>query len=79
MRIKVLFFASLKELIGISSASIDLAEGGTTSTLFADLCIQYPSLRQGSMAIAVNKAYVTEDIVLKDGDEVALLPPISGG
>ena len=79
MRIKVLFFASLKELIGISSMAIDVAEGGTTSTLFADLCIQYPSLRQGSMAIAVNKTYVTNDVILKDGDEVALLPPISGG
>ena len=59
--------------------AIDVAEGGTTSTLFADLCIQYPSLRQGSMAIAVNKTYVTNDVILKDGDEVALLPPISGG
>ena len=79
MQIKVLFFASLKELIGISTLSIDLAEGGTTSTLFAKLCDQYPSLRQGSMAIAVNKIYVTDEVLLKDGDEVALLPPISGG
>ena len=75
----MLFFASLREIVGSNSVELDLFDGATTATIFATLCGQYPLLQQGSVAIAVNKSYITDTIKLKDGDEVALLPPISGG
>jgi molybdopterin converting factor subunit 1 len=79
MRIKVLFFASFREIVGTNSMELELDDGGTTANVFATICEQYPLLQQGSVAIAVNKSYITDTVKLKDGDEVALLPPISGG
>jgi molybdopterin converting factor subunit 1 len=79
MRIKVLFFASFREIVGTNSMELELADGATTANVFATICEKYPLLQQGSVAIAVNKSYITDTVKLKDGDEVALLPPISGG
>lgn len=79
MRIKVLFFASFREIVGTNSLELDVDDGETTANIFATLCEQYPLLQQGSVAMAVNKTYITDATQLKDGDELALLPPISGG
>ena len=79
MKIKVLFFASFREMVGSSSVEVEVAEDATTTTVFAGLCEQYPQFRLGSMTMAVNKLYITDEVRLKEGDELALLPPISGG
>jgi molybdopterin converting factor subunit 1 len=79
MKIKVLFFASFREIVGSSSVELDVADGATTTAVFAGLCDQYPQFRLGTMAMAVNKAYISDEVRLKEGDELALLPPISGG
>ena len=81
MKIEVLFFASCREKCGTSKIRLDLDEGATTATLLSSLITSYPDLADGAaeLKLAVNKKYITETKSLRDGDEVALLPPISGG
>jgi molybdopterin converting factor subunit 1 len=79
MRIKVLYFGVLKDLAGHRYAEMEMAEGESV----ADLLRQHRKLASvavwDSIAVAVNQEYARAADVLKDGDEVALLPPVSGG
>lgn len=81
MEIKVLFFASFRETVGASSVLLTIEEGESTTDIFNQLCEAHPQLKQGAdqISVAVNKAYITAPQQLKHGDEVAFLPPISGG
>lgn len=81
MEVKVLFFASIRELAGVKDATFALEEGSTTAHLKEQILAQFPQLRSAldTITMAVNKAYVLHAVPLKSGDEVALLPPISGG
>jgi molybdopterin synthase sulfur carrier subunit len=81
MKIRVLFFASLRERLHMSEADHDLKDGSTVAELWADLCDRSPGLRDmaASISFAVNQEYVDRATVLHDGDEVALIPPVSGG
>jgi molybdopterin converting factor subunit 1 len=81
MKIIVLFFASCREQSGTNRAEIEITEGSTTADLVDHLLVSFPGLAKGikELSMAVNKKYIREIIVLADGDEVALLPPISGG
>lgn len=79
--IKVLFFASAKEITGVSKTTVDLEVGQTTTDLVSKLSEMFPNLNvsRDQISLAVNKVYCKSAVELKDGDEVALLPPISGG
>lgn len=81
MRVRVLFFGILKDLAGKSSDWLDLPEGGSVRDVLATYESQIPRLRESlaSLALAVNQQYSGPDTKLKPGDEVALLPPVSGG
>jgi molybdopterin converting factor subunit 1 len=84
MKVKVLFFAMTRELVGIRECDLILDDNETTITtvtLMEELCRLYPSLLSilDQIVLAVNKAYINDAITLKDGDEIALIPPISGG
>jgi MoaE-MoaD fusion protein len=81
MRVRVLFFGMLKDLAGKSSESIDLPEGTSIRELLAQYEAQIPRLKQflASVALAINQEYASPDARLKEGDEIALLPPVSGG
>jgi molybdopterin synthase catalytic subunit len=81
MRVQVLFFGQLKDIVGRSSAEADLPAGAYMETLFARFASEYPKLREmaGSIAMARNQEFVTLDEPLADGDEVAFMPPVSGG
>lgn len=83
MKVRVLFFAASREAAGKSEEEVELAEGATTSTLLQHLVRAYPSLDSvmRSCVFAVNQAYAppSEDLPLKQGDEVAIIPPLSGG
>lgn len=81
MEVKVLFFASCRDLVGTPEASITLPERASVADLLARLAEEHPRLRQmeGSLMISVNQAYVDRTRLLGDGDEVALIPPVSGG
>eukprot|EP00531_Pseudo-nitzschia_arenysensis_P005839 CAMPEP_0116120516 /NCGR_PEP_ID=MMETSP0329-20121206/3214_1 /TAXON_ID=697910 /ORGANISM="Pseudo-nitzschia arenysensis, Strain B593" /LENGTH=89 /DNA_ID=CAMNT_0003614285 /DNA_START=88 /DNA_END=357 /DNA_ORIENTATION=+ len=85
--IKVLFFASAREAAGdVSKANLELQDEATTQSLRTKLAEVYPSLAEmvldeDNLTLALNEEYVTSGQVLplKDGDTVALIPPISGG
>lgn len=74
MRVRILVFGVLKDLIPESS-TVELPEGARVS----DLLGRYEHQAFRSSAVAVNQEYVTADHVLREDDEVALLPPVSGG
>ena len=81
MKAKVRFFAALSEMIGARELSLELADGQTVSDLYRELCDRYPRLAEyGSILLySVNAEYVPPEHTLRDGDEVALIPPVSGG
>ena len=79
MTIDVLAFGVIKEIVNGAVVKIDI--GGTTvASLKADLELQYPRLKQlTSFMIAVNGEYAGNETIIKQGDEVAIIPPVSGG
>ena len=81
MRVRVLFFGMLKDLAGRTSDVIELHEGASLRELLAHYEAEIPRLKGAlpSIALAVNQQYAPPDAMLKDNDEVALLPPVSGG
>lgn len=81
MRVRVLVFGVLKELIPEPSASLELPEGARVRQMldhYRKVFAEREALWR-SLAVAVNREYVSAEHMLKDGDEVALLPPVSGG
>jgi molybdopterin synthase catalytic subunit len=81
MKLTLKLFASTREEIGEDYIELEMAEGATIGELLALLRERYPdapSLRHVLLP-AVNQRYVEEGTVLQEGDEVALLPPVSGG
>jgi len=81
MRVRVLFFGGLKDIAEKSSDSLDLADGASVRDLLKHYSLEFPRMREAmaSLAVAVNQEYAGPEAVLKPGDEVALLPPVSGG
>ena len=79
--VRVLFFASLADLMGGRRRSIDLPAGSTVADAVGHLAREAPVLaaRAGHVSFAVNEAFVPIDTPLADGDELALIPPVSGG
>jgi molybdopterin synthase catalytic subunit len=79
MQIRVVTFGVLKDWLGISPVSVELGAGATVGELLAQLQRQRPSALLQGIAVGVNGEFVQAGWRLKDGDEVALLPPVSGG
>ena len=82
MNITILFFASLRERTGDTKKILILDDGKTVNDALQLLGNHYSKVRfrDEILSIAVNQAYITDkNYPLRDGDQVALLPPISGG
>jgi molybdopterin converting factor subunit 1 len=81
MRVTVRLFARLREITGASEMPREVASGTTLATLWRDLASEYPALAEyeRSMSSAVNADYARMNRELREGDEVAFLPPVSGG
>jgi len=81
MRVRILFFGILREMVGKSVDLIDLPEGASVRDALARYESQVPKLKEllSSLALAVNQQYAGPDKKLSADDEVALLPPVSGG
>ena len=81
MRVRVLFFGILRELAGKATDEIDLPEGASIRDAIARYETQIPRLKESlsSIALAVNQQYAGPETKLSANDEVALLPPVSGG
>jgi len=81
VQVKLLFFATLKDIVGKRELALDLPSGATVSDLWEQLESRYPALsRYRSIVLtSLNEEYVDRRTVISDGDEVALFPPVSGG
>ncbi|MCC9168572.1 molybdopterin converting factor subunit 1 [Pontibacter harenae] len=80
MKVNVLAFGIAKEIFNGSSAEIDLNEEATVSDLRTALEEKYPRLKQlASFMLAVNNEYAEGNDILQQRDEIAIIPPVSGG
>ncbi|MFZ0299292.1 MAG: molybdenum cofactor biosynthesis protein MoaE [Candidatus Sulfotelmatobacter sp.] len=81
MRVRVLFFGGLKDLTGKSSDLLELPDGAVVRNVLEHYMAQVPRMSAfvASLAVAVNQEYAAADTRVKSDDEVALLPPVSGG
>ena len=80
MKLKILFFGIAAELANTSEVEISLHEKASVKDFKMALQIIFPKLQNlNSYAIAVNESYATDAILLKSGDVLAVIPPVSGG
>ncbi len=81
MTVTVRYFAIFRERMGQSSAHVALDAGATVAGLWEQVMAEQPGLRElrSATRFAVNGAYALPESPLHDGDEVAFLPPMSGG
>ena len=81
MKIKALFFASCRDIVGTRQMEIDIEDGARVRELRTELLAHYPRLAalDNVLSIAVNSEYVDDSTLLKPGDQVAFIPPVSGG
>lgn len=81
MTIRVLFFGSLAHDLSATGTELDMSDNATVGDALAALCLRHPALDKhlARLATAVNLEYVDVAHPLHDGDELALIPPVSGG
>ena len=81
MKVKLLLFASLKDIAGRRDLEMELDDGSTLQEVTEKLASLYPEIgrMQNSVRIAINQEFADENISLNNGDEIAFLPPMSGG
>lgn len=81
MVVRVLFFGQLKEIVGAGEESFDAAAGARLEDLYASYTQRFPRLAEfrASVAASINQEYVSWDAKPAAGDEIAFLPPVSGG
>jgi molybdopterin converting factor subunit 1 len=81
MHIKLRYFASLRERLKRSEETVEVPEGATVATVWNQLKDKHPELAviERSVAFAVAQEYVDKTHLLQDNDELAFIPPVSGG
>jgi len=81
VKVRLLYFAVLRDITGKSRDEIDLPEGTRASDIWSRLRSQHRELAryEHPPLTAVNESYVSADQLLRDGDEVAFIPPVAGG
>ncbi len=81
LRINVLFLGPAKNFAGAENVSLEIADAATVADLRTLLAERYEGLRRalGTIRFAVNEEFASDETVLQVGDEVALIPPVSGG
>jgi molybdopterin converting factor subunit 1 len=81
MNLHVLLFARARDLAGCEKVAVELPAGATVADLRRRVVALYPKLADlaGKCAVAVEAEFVGDDRVLREGAEIALLPPVSGG
>jgi MoaE-MoaD fusion protein len=81
VRVKVLFFGQLKDIVGRAEESLEMEDGSVLQSLFDHYARQFPKLEKmsGSIVMALNQQFSERSAALSPGDEVAFLPPVSGG
>ena len=81
MRVTVRLFARLRDIAGTSEFHTELPDGATARTLWDTMAAEHAEFGRyrDAVSTAVNEEYAKMDHILSDGDEIAFLPPVSGG
>lgn len=81
MRVRILYFAVLRDITGQSETELSLADGTRAGDVWKSMRSQYAQLAryEHPPLIAVNETYARADTVLCDGDELVFIPPVAGG
>ncbi len=81
MKVRLLFFAVLRDITGHSSTELTLAAGTTARQVWEQLRGEHARLAVWTQPpmTAVNEEYTSADVELRDGDELAFIPPVAGG
>jgi molybdopterin converting factor subunit 1 len=81
MQVRLLFFATLKDIVGARQMQVDVPSGATVSDVLSHLERTYPRIKDYRPVVltAINEEYVDQTARVSDGDEVAIFPPVSGG
>jgi len=80
-RVKLLFFATLRDRAGTRSMELDIPPDLTVQGLKDRLSIEYPNLKESmsSVLTTINREYAFDDAVIPQDAELAMFPPVSGG
>lgn len=81
MQVHILLFGPAKDLVGAAELELEIPSQATVKDLRASLVKTAPGLTRplAAVRIAVNNEFAAEDRVIKPGDEIAIIPPVSGG
>jgi len=81
MKIRVRFYAQLRDLVGVRELDVDVAEGSTVRDLLERIYAQQPGLRSHDKSILIGAGveFVDRNYKLKQGDEISIMPPVQGG
>ena len=81
MKVRVRYFATLRDRAGLKEEELDLDTGSTVRDLIKSLETRHPAITESlpTVIVAVNREYASDDQVLESDDEIALFPPVSGG
>src|SRR5438552_16045898 len=81
MQVRLLFFATLKDIVGTRQMQLEMPAGATVSDVLSHLESSYPRMKDYRPVVltAINEEYVDQGAAVQDGDELSLFPPVSGG
>ena len=81
VRVKVLFFGMLRDIVGRGEDQIEVADGACLESVFTRYARQFPRLTdlESSVVLACNQEFCNRSAPIREGDEIAFLPPVSGG
>lgn len=79
MKVEVRFFARCREIVGEKRKEMELEDGMMLKDLKELLMREYPDLKKLRLLISLNHTYADPEVKLKDLDEIAVFPPVSGG
>ncbi|HEX8650596.1 MAG TPA: molybdopterin converting factor subunit 1 [Pyrinomonadaceae bacterium] len=81
MKVKVMFFGGIRDIVGTSEGELEIPPGMTARDILQRYCRDYPRFNSyaASTMIAVNLDFASPETLINDGDEIAFIPPVSGG